>query len=286
MDYKPTGGNSAPVFSPDGKHIAFVSNSSEGFRQRDIVVYPISGGEVQRFRIPSSNFRSSLYDVRWHPDGTGISFSCGASNKTPGWKEGMDDFFRFFRLDLKTGEWQTWPLMDDWCRTEWRSDGQGYFYSHREKIGSWQIMEYDIKTDSNRVFYGESGGHHLRLSRDLTKLAYGTARSPDGNIVVLDTKAGDKIKEFKNFARPAWSPDGKSIMARGKGSDGPSYHIISYADGSSQMHELSKSLPKGRLVFFDWSPLGDKMVFDFRFRKYDTYVIHNVIQLKRTKNPK
>jgi Tol biopolymer transport system component len=282
LDFKPTGSNTAPVFSPDGKHIAFVSNSQEGFRQRDIVVYPLSGGNVRRFRIPSSNFRSSLYDVRWHPEGTGISFSCGASNKTPGWEEGMDDFFRFFSLDLKTGEWQTWPLYSGWSRTEWRPDGQGFYYSRREEnLGPWSIMEYDLETDNERVFYGEGGGHHLRLSRDRTKLAYGTTRSPDGRIEVLDTKTGEKIKEFENFARPVWSPDGKYLMAQGKGADGPSYHIISYADGSSQMHDISKSLPKGRMIFFDWSPRGDQMVFDFRFNKYDTYVIHNVIPLEK-----
>lgn len=275
LDFKPTGSNTAPVFSPDGKHIAFVTNSAEGFRQRDIVVCPLSGGDAQRFRIPSSNFRASLYDVRWHPDGSGISFSCGASNKTPGWEEGMDDFFRFFSLDLKTGNWQTWPLYSGWSRTEWRPDGQGFYYSRREGTGPWSIMEYDIKTDNKRVFHSEGGGHHLRLSRDRTKLAYGTTRSPDGRIEILDTKTGEKIKEFENFARPAWSPDGKYIMARGKGN--PAYYVISYADGSSQMYDLSKSLPKGRMVFFDWSPRGNQIVFDFNFNKYDTYVIHNVL---------
>ena len=38
-----------------------------------------------------------------------------------------------------------------------------------------------------------------------------------------------------------------------------------------------RDLPKGELVRFDWSPLGDQIAFSFRFRKADSYIIRNVL---------
>jgi Tol biopolymer transport system component len=141
-------------------------------------------------------------------------------------------------------------------------------------------MEKDMKTGIDRVISDTGNGFYtLRCSRDYTKLAYATIRS-GGAIVVLDPSTGEKLKEFKDFGGPVWSPDGKYIMARkGGGREGskPVFHVISYSDGTSKMYDITEDLPKGELVRFDWSPLGDQIAFSFRFRKADTYILRNPI---------
>jgi Tol biopolymer transport system component len=274
LDFRPTGNNVNPVFSPDGKFIAFEMRENPG--TRNIIIYPVAGGETRSFRVPSRNFRASLFDVRWLPDGSGLSFTCRTTKETPGWEEGEKPF-RFFQLGLDTEEWRTWALEDiaGWNRSEWRGDGQGFYFTGRKSEG-WCIMEKDLKTGIDRVVYDVGAGFYtLRCSRDYTKLAFGTRRSSGGDIVIIDPSSGEKLKEFKDFARPAWSPDGKHIMAR-KDSK-PVFHVISYSDGTSRMYDISEDLPKGEIVFFDWSPLGDQVAFGFRFRKADTYIIRNVL---------
>jgi len=251
LDFRPTGNNNSPVYSPDGKYIAFINRGE--FRTRNIIIYPVRRGESQSFRVPSTSFRASLFDLRWRPDGRGISFTCRTTEESPGWKEGEIPR-RFFLLDLDTEEWQTGPVDDTagWTRTDWRGDGLGIYQTVRNSTGMG-IVDRDLKTGAKRdVFNDAHGFSALRSSRDYTKL-----------------------KVFNDFSRPVWSPDGKSIIALKD--NALAYHVISYSDGSSQKYDLSKNLLKGEIVFLDWSPLGDQVVFDFRFRKADSYIIRNVL---------
>ncbi len=273
LDFRPTGNNNSPVYSPDGKFIAFINRGE--FRTRNIIIYPVRGGENRSFRIPSTSFRASLFDLRWRPDGRGISFTCRTTEESPGWKEGEIPR-RFFLLDLDTEEWQTWPLDDiaGWTRTDWRGDGLGIYQTVRNSTGMG-IVDRDLKTGGKRDVFNDAGGFSaLRSSRDYTKLAFATRRF-SGDAVIIDPRTGKKQKVFNDFSRPVWSPDGKSIIALKD--NALAYHVISYSDGSSQKYDLSKNLLKGEIVFLDWSPLGDQVVFDFRFRKADSYIIRNVL---------
>ena len=281
LDFLPTGSNSNPIYSPDGKFIAFVMKPPEEPPVRKIVIYPVSGGEARDFQIPNKNFWAALSGLRWLPDGSGISFCGEASHETPGWKEGMRGY-RLFHLDLETGEWQTLTLDGEgWKRSEWRGDGQGYYYNRSMSEGKFDIAEKDIQTGDERVLCGIGPGlYTLRCSRDYTKLAFSLDFSSNlRGIEIIDTKTGKKLKEFKEFQLSAWSPDGRYILAR-KGSK-PSYHVISCADSSSREYDLSENLPQGDRWHFDWSPLGDQVAFAFRLSQFDAYIIRNAIPAEK-----
>jgi Tol biopolymer transport system component len=270
IDYQPVGNNVSPIYSPDGKYIAFTLRD-EG---RYIVIYPVSGGEVRKYQVPSRNFRGAMYDVRWAPDGSRISFTGPATKETPGWQEGQDAF-RFFTLDLKTGQWKTEALDGTaWGRSEWRGDGKGFYFSSRLGAGNWRVMEKDLMTGECKPFLEQENIVYrvFRCSRDYTKLAI------QGNkpiIQVFDAKTGEKLKEFEGCALPVWSRDGRYLMVRQDRK--PSYNILSYSDGSSTLHDLSEDLPNGNITGHDWSPLGNQMAFVLRYSQSDAYILRNVI---------
>ncbi len=59
--------------------------------------------------------------------------------------------FRLFQLDLDTEEWRTWDLGGKaWHRSEWRGDGQGFYYTRMRVIpGNWDIMEREFKQEKS-----------------------------------------------------------------------------------------------------------------------------------------
>ncbi|MBU8870180.1 MAG: tetratricopeptide repeat protein [Gemmatimonadales bacterium] len=276
LDFRPTGFNFYPAYSPDGTSLAFVSKPQEEPPLRNVHIVPVSGGEGRSFRIPSKNHWAAPQDFAWLPDGSGVSFTGETSSETPGWEDGSVPF-RFFRLQIDTGMWQTYALQGEkWGRAEWRGDGQAFYYVHvSPDHQTVEISERDLQTGTDRVIT-EEGGPLLKCSRDYKTFA----TNSDGKIKIVDPQTGEILKELDNLGlpplgRPSWSPDGENLLSWGPQKN--SYNVISCADGTSQNFDISESLPEGTAGAFDWSPQGDQVAFTFRFLKVDTYLISNLI---------
>jgi len=275
LDFRPTGYNSKPVYSPDGRFLAFTMKPDVEPPMRSIVVYPVSGGEARSFRIPSKNHWVGLSDLNWIPDSSGISFRAETSSETPGYEAGAPPY-RLFKLDLETAEWQTWDIGGTpRNHSEWRGDSEAIFYTGAALNGRHAIIERDIQTGEERVLTEQAGGM-MSCSRDYSRMAYWRS----GKLRIIDTSTGEIIKDFMDidiagYAAAAWSPDGKYLLNR----NGPTcaYKVISASDGTIKVYDLSESLPEGTVMGFDWSPAGDQLAFSFRFSKFNSYLITSVI---------
>jgi Tol biopolymer transport system component len=276
LSYTPTGGNVCPSWSPDGKHLAFGARG-EG----RIVILSVEGGESKEFPNPDRNRKMNvLHDLRWLPDGSGLSLSGLDGNGKP----------TLFQLDFKTGEWKEWQIpVKKWTRTERSSDGKSFLYARHgffhDKPG---IIEHNPETGAERYVYKtdkerRSVFRQLKFSRDFTKLVF---TESGAGIKLIDMETG-KHRDLtsEHHGHLALSPDGEHIISTGipnKLGQNTAVFIISAADGSAR--KLDLGFPKDTIFAnLDWSPDGRQIAFVVGSQKFEIHLMKNVIPEKQMK---
>lgn len=277
VNYSPTGDNMTPVWSPDGKHLAFLSVREKAY----IVVMPASGGDAREYLVPMDNFWGTakwwLMHLSWLPDSSGLGF------KTM-WPLSGDTQPTLIRLDLESGDWKSWPVPVSWNGT-WGKDGKSYIYE-REKGNEKGLVERDLSTGEERFIYRypeESMGaiRALKSSMDYKKLIF---LRGDVGWIVLKLETGEaKVIEGVVMRRPTWSPDGNQIMALDTPEKGvPTRMFIMPAEGGPFKYiNLGDNLPKDyQLRRPDWSPDGRQIAFHTRTWFHENYFLKNIIPKK------
>ncbi|MEE9500886.1 MAG: tetratricopeptide repeat protein [Candidatus Aminicenantaceae bacterium] len=289
LEFRPTGRSTYPVWSPDGEQLAFLSNLNDKWGELYVVIYPLSGGEVRKFKAPSTRgdrIVPRVADLRWLPDGSGISYS-GNSPQTPIGSNDIVDF-KMYVLKFDSGEWNSWDLKLDAniSHTDWRGDGKGIYYSRypqgqRDFKFDRGIVERDLTTGDERYIYRPEknfGSAGIRCSRDFSKLAF--HQILNGPLVVIDIKSGEKLNEFKDPgfpAPPTWSPDGKKLMIWNH----DKLFVLSVEDGSRNGYDVDPGVaPINRIRVLDWSPDGTKVAFAGMNKKFESHLLRNVIPKK------
>ncbi len=281
LPYTPTGANVRPSWSPDGKHLAFGAYKRPS-EERNIVVVPIEGGESKEFPIPKDQQGVTFNDLRWLPDGSGLSHS-GSDN------EGKPTLFQ---LNLKTGEWKAWPIpVKTWTHTEWSGDGKSFLYA-RHGFGHDEpgIIERNIQTGAERYVFRpkEKQGYifrELRSSRDYKKIIM---TEDNARIVLVDTKTGERQEVSTDINRDittaatdiALSPDAEYLLttATPDESGAPTaIYVLSIKDASAKKLELD--FPKGtNFSCPDWSPDGKQIAFVVQSAMtFEVYVMKNIV---------
>jgi Tol biopolymer transport system component len=289
LEFRPTGRNTYPVWSPDGTHLAFLSKLHEEWGDLYVVIYPLSGGEVRKFKAPSprgDRIVPRVADLRWLPDGSGISYSSNNPETPIGSNDIVD--FKMYVLKLDSGEWHSHDLNLEIniSHTDWRGDGEGIYYS-RALQGKKNytlppgIVEQDLTTGDERLVYRpekRAGFTSIRCSHDFSKMAL--YKGLDWRLIVIDLKSGEKLQEFKDPgfpAPPTWSPDGKKIMIWNH----DKIFVLSIEDGSRNGYDLDPgTTPINGIRVLDWSPDGTKVAFAGTHRKSETFILRNVIPEK------
>jgi len=281
VDFSPYGTNINPAWSPNGRHLAFISNSVDQTNDASVVVMTSEGGNIRKFRIPTENFKiMSFRDLRWLPDGSGLGFSHWESERK----------YSLFRYDLKAEEWKLSPLPVFFSSIELTGDGKAFFYIKMVgSIAGSGIAKRDIDSgEESFLLQLEKGDPFywstLRATRDHKWLA--TALR--GKIEVIDVETGVAESfggEKENLGGPAWSPDGKHlVVSRGrdeKTGTPTDLAIISREDGGKKFLDIGRHLhPSASIMTPDWSPDGWKIAFTTRMWKTETNLIKNVIANK------
>lgn len=197
-------GDSGPVWSPDGKKIAFFSKRDDDESAFLYVIDP-TGGEAERM-ITAPN---GLYSVKWYPDGKSI---CFATNILPGFEDDPEGFTKELKkrkdnkVTAKVSENRLYRYWDSWL-----TDG---FVA--------QLFRYDL--ESGKTVPLTPGWDRL-LSYDMGSVSYDI--SPDGKNIVLSANTTSapytEVFNFDLYQISAVSPtkfaDAKNLTSQNKGDD-------------------------------------------------------------------
>jgi len=185
--------DSQPVWSPDGKNIAFVRADGE---KPQIWLLPLNGGEAHAITKEEYGARGPI----WSPDGKKILFSASIpfyaiSGKTPwtyerpGRTQGDEPNFKNMKADEKK-------------KVTNSPDGS------LEEVRAW--LAKNMSESNPRVLLRQNlqGELNLQPDEDFTHLFVKTVGS--------DEKAVQITSGFQNFNGAEWSADGKTILCQSR----------------------------------------------------------------------
>ena len=206
-----------PEWSPDGKHIAFLSNRKDE-KQPQIYVIPFGGGEARQV----TDLKGSIAGFRWSPDGRQFALvfrkkdrEAVEREKDPR-KEKLGVVARhidraFFKLDgsgfLPKERWHIWtasvasgrarqitdhPVYDN-MEPDWSPDGRHIvFTSNRAK-------DPDMDPDAIDIFVVPARGGRARLIKTPPGSKGNPSYSPDGKWIAYHGVAG-KMAWWRNLS--------------------------------------------------------------------------------------
>jgi Tol biopolymer transport system component len=253
LDYTPTGSNTNPVWSHDGKYLAFISYGENP----KVVIKPVDGGEISYYPISVPGFwELSVWDLHWLPDNSGLGYSTiDPTDKAVA-----------YRLDLASRKWQNWLLpLDGWTRTDWGPDKNSLIYTANilyteNSISAPGLYQFNLKTNETKsIFQVEKEEYYvfrsLKFSRDHKKIVFSMNVT---KLILYDFETGEGGLFVEEYFSPTFSPDGKKILASSKSG----MTILSLEGQILNQYDLKKYFSDGtRITGFDWSPDGKQLVF-------------------------
>jgi len=195
-----------PVFSPDGKSIAFVWN---GVNQdnSDIYVKLIGAGSPLRL----TNDPASEHNPAWSPDGRYIAFGR--------WEEGGYSYYII--PSLGGDERKIAGVKNAGDGIDWSPDGKELAVAASDSSGLTSIMLISVDTGEKQKltspdFNGLDGDNLPRFSSDGSQIAFIKYLSFNVSELYLVPSAGGKEKRLTfdklQVTSDAWTPDGKEIV--------------------------------------------------------------------------
>lgn len=267
LDYTPVGSNISPVWSHDGKYLAFISYDDKP----EVVILTVAGGETRHYPIHAPGFwELTLHDMHWLPDNSGIGFNVRNPQEIP----------TVYHLDIASSKWQNWLLpISTWSRTDWGPDENSFIYVNGGSEPG--IYQFNIKTEeTKRIFQPEESTYYifkgLEFSRDRKKVTFTLQSEMEIiNLMVMDIESGEAKVLAENCWSPTFSPDGKKILAYWD----KKLTISSIEGEILHQYDLHKYFTSGtRISKIDWSPDGKQLVFMTRNIVNETYLMKNVLK--------
>jgi dipeptidyl aminopeptidase/acylaminoacyl peptidase len=192
--------DTAPRWSPDGRHLAFLSDRAD--ERPQLYVLPLDGGEPRKL----TSLDGGVGPATWAPDSRRIAFSGRMWVDPP-------------PADAAARKrWEARPRHV--TRAQYKADGEGYTLDRR-----WHLFVVDLSrgalrqlTSGDAEDRGEAwspDGHRLAFSRS----RIGTRDHGLSDIHVFDVASGEVRRVSAHIPRavsPTWSPDGATIACYGR----------------------------------------------------------------------
>ena len=269
------GSNSDPVWSPDGKYLAYLSEREpEGLKSTAICIMNMNTGEeIELF----PKFKGCAR-LRWFPDGKSfLVFGIDENDQTG-----------LFKVNAKTGEITLIVTGDSGYYTAGCSpDGKKVFYGAdlwKEKI--FRILMYDLSTQQKKEIYrSERQIFRMDISPDGKQLVFWETK--DNTIKLISIDGGQpkvllKLEEG-GINSVAWSPDGKDIffskiIKGGKTGKCELWRIPSEG-GKPEKFELALD----GLINLDIHPEGSRIAFTLWHVDEEVWVMENFLPKEKSK---
>ena len=190
---------SSPRWSPDNRWLAFVSGRQEG-KGGQVWLLDRRGGEAQRV----TQIKGGVSDIAWSPDGKRLALVVD---------EETDSLARRDTAEHKTPK----PIVID--RYRFKSDGGGYLGTSRSHLVLFDLGTRKVDT----LTLGLDDDDTPSWSPDGARLAFVRTALPEpgkpggDDVYVIEARAGATPRRLTDFegddgGRPAWSPDGTTIV--------------------------------------------------------------------------
>ena len=225
----------SPRWSPDGRHVAFLSDrQTTGTPQ--VHVMPIDGGEARQL----SHLARGATMLSWRPQGDKL---LAVGNVTVDPNEGADGGQRMDGAQAQAPDTNAPQVC--W-RLPYKLDGTGYTLDTRS-----QLFLIDAETgDAQQLTNGDAEVREAGWSPDGNRVCLCRTRDEAGKehctdiwaLTIDDGKAGELKRlsfEQANSASPSWSPDGRWIVFSGAVEEGDAQMRLWLIDvGSGEVRGL------------------------------------------------
>jgi TolB protein len=197
--------DSNPMWSPDGKRIAFDSLRTPD--HRNVWVLESDSSYTQL----TDDQRSNAYPA-WSPDGRWIAWSVGPIGGREIWVMDARDGSK--RRRLTTGADDVWP--------SWSVNGLIAFTRRGGGSSAIWVVNPDDRASSARITVDDGGGFDPAWSPDGKRIAFTRVIAGVPRIFVANANGRTGVKQLTPTSTcdciiPTWSPDGTEIAYEGPG---------------------------------------------------------------------
>jgi Tol biopolymer transport system component len=210
--------DSNPIWSPDGKRVAFDSLRDPG--DRNVWVLEADGSYTNL-----TNDRRENAFAAWSPDGGRIAYSVGPIGSREIWVMDSRD---------GTGRRRLTTAGDDF-RPSWGTNGLIAFTRKSGRTSEIWVVNPDDRATSARIPADEDGGFDPAWSPDGKRLAFARVVGGVPRIFIVNANGHSGLRQLTSTSTcdcilPTWSPDGTEIAYEGPGQGSRPIMIIP-ADG-------------------------------------------------------
>jgi len=241
-----------PVWSPDGKKVAFISNFGVGGSTRNLfVMEPEAPEQGFNLAVQVTHFTSGvpIEEPVWSPDGTRLAFVLGNSESND-------------RIEVANADGTTLtPLVvtEHGVHPSWAPDSGKITFSYLEQV-------YTTVADGSSFPTPVTGatGNEPVWSPDGSRIAFGEhATFSTVNLGIISPSGGTPVTltSGAQFIFASWSPSGSQVVYEVSGGGEDHHWRVVNADGSGDhaLPEIMDLNPNGPAP--SWSPSGAQIVF-------------------------